>query len=61
MVEAHRVAKSLEDDLDALDIEDPPELGDPNDHWLAVRDFAERYLGAWARGQWDSDEKKLST
>jgi hypothetical protein len=59
MVEAHRVAKSLEDDLDALDISDLPELGDPNDHWPAVRDFAERYLGVWARGEWDLDDEEI--
>jgi hypothetical protein len=59
MVEAHRVAKSLEEDLDALGIEDPPSLTDPNDHWPAVRDFAEQYLGAWARGEWDSDDEEV--
>lgn len=57
MVEAHRVAKSLEEDLDALYIEDPPELDQPGNYWPTVRDFAERYMGAWAIGDWKPDER----
>jgi hypothetical protein len=59
MVEAHRVAKSLEADLDALCIEDLPELTEPGDYWPAVRDFAERYMGAWAKGKWDSEAEQV--
>jgi len=59
MVEAHRVAKMLEDDLDALYIEDPPELGQPDNYWPSVRDFAERYMGAWARGEWEPEEEEV--
>lgn len=57
MVEAHRVAKLLENDLDSLYIEDPPELGQPDSYWPAVRDFAQRYMGAWAIGEWELEEE----
>ncbi len=52
MVEAYRVAESLDDDLDVLDIEERPRLSQPENHWPAVRDFGARYLGAWAVGEW---------
>jgi hypothetical protein len=52
MVEAHRVAQQIDADLNALDIEDRPMLLEPDNYWPALREFAERHLGAWAMGRW---------
>lgn len=59
MVEAYRVAQLLNDDLDALDIEERPQFGPPQTYWPALRDFAERYTGAWAIGQWEPAESEV--
>jgi hypothetical protein len=56
MVEAHRVAQMLEADLNALDIEDRPRLIEPDNYWPALREFAERHMGAWATGPWSPEE-----
>ena len=52
-IEAHRVARHLDDVLDALDIEERPRLVDRDNHWPAVRDFAEQRMAAWATGAWE--------
>jgi hypothetical protein len=52
MVEAHRVSDALSPYLDELDVDDRPRLANPDNYWAAVRDFADRYLRAWAGGIW---------
>ena|GEM_PF-888533 len=56
MVEAHRIAQTLDDDLDSLDIEQRPDLRNRDDYWPSVRDFAERHMAAWAAGAWEPSE-----
>lgn len=55
-VEAHRVARVIDEHLDVLDIEERPSLIRPDTYWPAVRDFADRYLSAWASGHWHPDD-----
>ncbi|TWD82224.1 hypothetical protein FB561_3352 [Kribbella amoyensis] len=52
MVESFRILQSLEDALDALDIEDRPRFARPQDHWPEIRRFAAGHLSAWAAGDW---------
>lgn len=59
LVEAHRVASGLDDQLNALDIDERPRLVHPDHYWPAVRDFAERYLSAWASGEWEPEEEPV--
>lgn len=59
MVEAYRVAQTLNDDLDALDIEERPRLDSPETYWPTLRDFAQRYAGGWAVGQWEAPEGEV--
>lgn len=53
MVEAYRVAQMLSGDLDVLGIDERPQFGPPETYWPALRDFAQRYTGAWAMGRWE--------
>jgi hypothetical protein len=57
VVEARKVVDQIDDDLDDLDIEDRPTLIQSDTYWPAVRDFADRYLSAWANGIWDAEEE----
>jgi hypothetical protein len=57
MVEAHRVSEDIADDLDELELEDPPRLVNPDHYWPALRDFATTYMSSWARGQWEPDQE----
>jgi hypothetical protein len=52
MVEAFRVAQSLDDDLHVLGIEARPRLVDPDSYWPEVRDFARGLMSAWGSGRW---------
>lgn len=53
MVESHRMAQTLDEDLDSLDIEERPDLGNRDNYWPSVRAFAERHMAAWAAGEWE--------
>jgi hypothetical protein len=56
MVEAHRIAQTLDEHRDCLDIEDRPGPRNRDDYWPSVRDFAERHVAAWAAGEWEPAE-----
>jgi hypothetical protein len=53
-VEASRVLKDLDDDVDRLELPTPPILR--NDYWSAVQRVTDGTLAAWARGQWHTRE-----
>lgn len=57
MVESHRIARLIDDDLDILGVDDRPDLVQPDNYWPAVRDFARTHMSAWAAGQWTPDDK----
>lgn len=61
MVEAHRVAAALDDELDELGIEQRPALLNPDGYWPEVRDFARRVMSSWASGQWPADGESSPT
>lgn len=60
LVEAYKVAQSLDDPLDALDIEDRPQLHDPEHYWEEVRDFGMWLLSAWASGEWKLTDEPVT-
>lgn len=57
MVEAHRVARALDQHLDQLGIEERPRLVQRDRYWVDLRDFAERHLADWSVGRWVAGEQ----
>lgn len=55
-VYVRKTLRSIEDDLDDLDIEALPEDAVGADLWPAVRQLGRAHLGAWSIGRW-SDER----
>ncbi|MDX6253210.1 MAG: hypothetical protein QOF10_6570 [Kribbellaceae bacterium] len=58
MVEAYRVAQSLDDDLHVLGIEARPHLAQPDSYWPEVRDFAHGLMAAWGSGRWPTEDDR---
>jgi hypothetical protein len=53
MVEAHRVAGMIAGDLDRLGVDENPTLTSRENYWPSIHAFAQRYMGAWAVGEWE--------
>ncbi|MGI8807666.1 MAG: hypothetical protein ACR2KK_07465 [Acidimicrobiales bacterium] len=56
-VHARQTLKRIGDDLHELDIERPPENIEAADLWPALRRLGDVHLGAWATGQWPSQDR----
>jgi hypothetical protein len=60
MVEAHRVVRMIAHDLDRLGIDENPTLTSRENYWPSVRAFAQRYMGAWAVGEWEPSDDEAA-
>lgn len=52
LVEAHRSVRQLDGLLDVLEIDERPNLDEPDRYWDQVRGFADRLMSAWGSGRW---------
>jgi hypothetical protein len=60
LVEAHRVAQEIDEDLDRLHVDERPSLTNQENYWPSVREFAIRYMGAWAVGEWEPSDQEVA-
>ncbi|WP_133978018.1 hypothetical protein [Kribbella voronezhensis] len=57
LVEAHRTAQQLDDQLDVLQVEGRPRFQQPDSYWAEVHEFGLRLMSAWGSGRWTAGDQ----